>query len=264
MGKFKCDSSLCGGAYCCRNMETKPALTIGDYTRLGEHTGKPAEEVWRDYGSIVVEPAPTLGTGHYRLELSLSHDPCPYLNNVDKCSVYETRPLSCGSFPIFQFLLFPEELEEVFRDYKCLQKTDFPGEDQRRLGHKLKKIFKQEVDMDYKNLWRDLNSRKFTYVPTIGSFFVMAERAFRSQESRDPSMATRRSVELLKNIIVLGEYAKNRGFENKPTNMMCCHLLGPLLYPILEDEIAEKIRDADKSDYHRTTKLWKRISLKFD
>ncbi|MDI6721503.1 MAG: hypothetical protein QMD85_03870, partial [Candidatus Aenigmarchaeota archaeon] len=75
---FRCDPiNLCNGASCCTSMETKPALSVGDYIRLSKLTGEAPDRIWQEKGDVALYRDDDMDNGEYLILLSLPHDPCP-------------------------------------------------------------------------------------------------------------------------------------------------------------------------------------------
>ena len=103
---FKCDLEICGNARCCREDNTKPILSFGDYMRIGEYTGRKASEVWKEDGEVsLVMRQDQWGPNHFLIQMSLKHNPCVYLNDDNQCRIYEVRPFVCADFPISMYLV---------------------------------------------------------------------------------------------------------------------------------------------------------------
>ncbi len=97
--KFRCTG--CGN--CCK--EPLLPLTDADVRRITGHTGDPASEVVRfvDRDAIDMDDEPeafaSLRQGKRVMILRHERGGCRYLDDDDRCSIYEARPLGCRIFP---------------------------------------------------------------------------------------------------------------------------------------------------------------------
>lgn len=73
-------------ANCCKSHP--PLITSGDIKRIAKHLGMPPKTFKRKY---VLED--------FNGELSFNYLPCHFLQEDNKCSIYEVRPNACREFP---------------------------------------------------------------------------------------------------------------------------------------------------------------------
>ncbi len=111
---FKCDVQYCKDATCCRSVENKPGLSIGDLVRISKHISQDIHTLWQTRGELNLGPINETSSEVFNLELGFRHDPCPYLRS-NKCGIYPVRPVTCAGFP---FLL---QSTDNWQDYPCLK-----------------------------------------------------------------------------------------------------------------------------------------------
>ncbi len=93
-----------GCGRCCT--ETIVPVTDADVKRLMKHTGKKATEVVRFFGPDDVEWADGdeswihTTDGNRFLALIKSQNRCQFLDDANRCTVYDARPMTCRTFPL--------------------------------------------------------------------------------------------------------------------------------------------------------------------
>lgn len=260
---FKCDpKELCNGSACCRTLETRPSLGVGDYIRLSEYTGEPVVEIWRKKGNINLTHFKDMGKGGFVTTLSLIHDPCPYLSEDSTCDVYEVRPLCCADFPL-NLLIDQREKLKNYEGYKCLDGVQ-PSPKQTEQWKKLTQIMEREAELDCRFFWL---KRPSVYIPTIGAYFQLVEQAAHLQIARDPGAKNERSKRLLeasremRRLYEMGKVQKGLQAD------FYVSLITPVLFPVIEDQVAERLASLDGKVlelYKETSEEWKKLAKEME
>ncbi|MBW2999956.1 YkgJ family cysteine cluster protein [Candidatus Woesearchaeota archaeon] len=260
---FECKpNELCDGAHCCKSIETKLGAGLGDYIRLSKYTGEPMSQIWRTKGIADITSAKgTMRQGEFGINLGLLHDPCPYLSEDNKCSVYEVRPLDCGFFPLSLFVLHKDELEDTYAGYKCLQGVK-PKPVQLMLGKELLKIMDEEVKLELDSFWGGKALR--IYIPSVGDNSKLTVRAMDLMGKREYALHKERADKLLKAVQGLNRLFKTGEPIEARTYI---HLLSPVIFTLMEDEIAKKLDNLDEHViklFNRTSKKWRKLASKIE
>lgn len=93
-----------GCGRCCT--ETIVPVTDADVKRLMKHTGKKAEQIARFFGPEDVtwedgdESWIDTTDGKQFLALIKKNERCQFLDDANRCTVYEARPMTCRTFPL--------------------------------------------------------------------------------------------------------------------------------------------------------------------
>jgi Fe-S-cluster containining protein len=251
-------NELCERAACCRSLETRPTLGVGDYIRLSEYTGEPVTKIWRERGNINLTHFKGMGTGEFIATLSLLHDPCPYLSDDSACSVYEVRPLVCADFP-FNLLIEERERLEQYKDYDCLRDVR-PTPRQVKKWKELKGIMNREADLDCKFFWR---GRPTVTISTIGAYFELVKRAIDLQKVRDPEAKSERSRRLLESSSKMKDLLETGELQNGLQADLYISLITPALFPVIEEQVAWELARMDERTeelYRETSEKWKRLA----
>ncbi len=151
---FECKpTELCEGAACCSHPEMGIAASLGDYIRLSEHTGQPIDEIWVEKGNVVVAPNDKTNPGIAMALLGILHDPCPYLAEDFKCSVYDMRPLHCSVFPA-DLLTTNSRLAPEYGPFRCLNGVQMSPEHS-DMYDAMADHFEEESLVERTYLWQD-------------------------------------------------------------------------------------------------------------
>jgi len=257
---FRCEpGTLCEGAACCKRIDTTPGLGIGDYLRLSEATGEPAADIWRSKGDVHLTHYKNMPQGEFLVTLSLLHDPCPYLSAGNSCTVHESRPLACASFPLFLYMFRQEHMDGHYREYKCL-KGVVSSPEQIQLGHALHGITMDEARIE-NTLWK---VARYVCAPDFGVVFSAMEKARKMQAQRDPASTSPRSRRLAKSIHDIhslyeaGEHRKGIDAD------MFSSMISPIAFALFQDEVAQMLEDLGNGAelYADTTKRWRELAEK--
>ncbi|MFA4820101.1 MAG: YkgJ family cysteine cluster protein [Candidatus Aenigmatarchaeota archaeon] len=259
--EFKCDPyKLCEGAQCCRGNESYPSLSIGDYIRISGATGKPLTALWRDAGDVQLSDFSDLEKGEYLMTLSLLHDPCPYLTDDFRCSIYEARPLGCGSFPFLLFKYDPEQIRENYKHYACLHGIQ-PSREQIKFGEDVDTLMRKEAELDVRIMWS--GKPRYISVPNVAVYGKLALGANEMQERRDPAGRSYRSRRLLRAIDKMNSFVMDGTLSRGINTDLYISMVQPVVFTLVEDEIAKKLSSLTPDEiaaYGETTQRWKELA----
>ena len=255
---FICDpENLCDGATCCGRVGTQPWLSLGDYIRLADYTNESVIDLWRTKGNLKLTVLPSLRTGEFLVSLSLLHNPCPYLTQEHKCSVYEVRPTECAGFPLFLYLHHPEQIGTFYQDYRCLKGVR-PEPGQIELGKRLFEIQKEELLAEDKFLWTD--TRYSIYTPTLSSCMqyvtqCISEQKVRAEREHIPDDRFNQLASALNAMFSQYQHLKTAGAKTMLMDNAYTERLGIIASFILEDLISERLRNlcSDAYGFYRGT-----------
>jgi Fe-S-cluster containining protein len=260
---FNCEPwKLCEGTACCRIPETKPNLTLGDYLRLSQLTGKDITEIWTENGDVLLLN-PEDDDQRYDLFLSLIHDPCPYLL-TDKCEVHDAKPISCVAFPIHEYICGDDRFTDQTQErYPCLKDVK-PKPGQTKLGRQSIEIMLAENRIDDIVLWE--GKRPHLNISSIRDYRGLINEAMLKQDKRDPGREHIRTQRLISTTRKMEEI-RARG-ETIDTNEMG-EFLSPATFILFGDMVTQKMEELMNNEgalkaYNETTERWRQISGKFD
>ena len=235
---FECKTELCGGALCCTIPRSKPALSLGDFYRLSEHTGEPLPELWKSKGDLFPYTG-DLPAGLFCLTLSLLHDPCPYLKET-KCEVHEIKPTGCANFPDPEF---PHQKgsQEM---YPCLRDVKLSSEQITR-RKQLQDIQEIEVTAEAKYFWKEQPIVINAYTPS--DFFELVGQAVKIQQKKDSPAQSPRSQRLILAADKMARLVESGDIKTKGlTPFEYSSLLAPVVFPIFEEEVLEMLSNLDE------------------
>ena len=272
---FKCEPGrFCQDATCCRTVETQPCVSVGDFLRLSEYTDEPPEHIWKSRGDVSLSKHSDMKSGQFLVTLSLLHDPCPYLTDDSKCGIYAARPLGCASFPL---VLYAEQNESrrQYEHYACLKGAEARPE-QIGLWQQLRDILQTEAETEIAHFWRG----KTIYIDAskTSDYFRFAGQAMDLQLKRDPKLksydpetrpdcCSKRSVKLMKAIKQAIQMSNSGELQNDVKTYDYIELLRPVMFAVLEDDIAERLATLDgkaREMYKETSERWKNLSRKIE
>ena len=121
-----------GCGRCCT--ETIVPVTDSDVKRLMKHTGKKAQEIVRFFGTADVEwtdgDESWIHTtdGNRFLALIKAQNRCQFLDDDNRCTVYEARPMTCRTFPL-QIILNEAETKIENITLNRIVKKNYPRSD---------------------------------------------------------------------------------------------------------------------------------------
>ncbi len=261
---FECKpGELCDGSTCCKTRGTKPALSVGDFIRLSEATGKPITELWKTKGDATITTYSNLRMGEFLVSLGLLHYPCPFLSQENRCTVYDTRPLGCASFPSLLLESHSEQLDAHYSHYACLKGVKLSPR-QKRFWKELDQIMFEEAGADIRFLWK--NKPPYIHIPALGDYFKMAADAIIKQKERDPRADLCGSRRLIDTVNQMTGIVGRKEPDAGPIVFSTADFidaLTPVMYSIIEDDIAERLANLDKEalDFYKgTTARWKQLA----
>ena len=244
-------------------MRTKPTLSVGDYVRLSEYTGEPITEIWKSRGDVALHVYDT-ERGKFSVNLSLLHDPCSYLTEENRCGVHDARPLACASFPIFQFMFKEEEIKQGHYDIYGCMKNAMPKPEQIELGYELWRIMLAEAKYHLDFLGGE---PMYVNLPSTGNYFQLAGKACELQMSRDPLGMEKRTYMLKNSVEKMASLADEAVSGLVLDGSLYAHLLSPVMFSIMEDEIAGRLDNLDGRAleiYKKTTKRYEELARRIE
>jgi Fe-S-cluster containining protein len=257
---FRCEpGTLCDGARCCRSIESVPALSLGDYFRLSEYAGEPMARIWRNRGEIALSDFNDLRECEFLVSLGLMHDPCPYLSEDLMCGVYDARPLGCAAFPFFLLARNDRQLKENYSGYGCLDGIGMSRE-QVEFARELNSIMIEDADLTFEFLWE--GKPRYVHTPVLGDYIELCREAASLQIERDPGMQSERSKKLGRTISRMSGMIESGEFVNGLSADVYASMLRPVMFPIMEDEIAGKMENLPQEALERCGRIserWTRL-----
>src|SRR3989344_2743272 len=255
---FECKPNvLCKGAYCCTSIDTQPELTLGDFFRLSSFTHEPIVDIWRNKGNISLSQMPNHPQGIYAISLGLQHSPCPYLSEDYRCTIHNSRPLTCAGFPVFNASgKMGHKIEEAeLANYQCL-KDIVMKQRQSILGKELYLILQAETFLEIEHLWN--GTIKGVEFRTCQDYFDWIKQALKLQKERDSQLRSRKSLRLLQSAKTIVDLVEKDSIID---DMVVKHHLKYVVYAVREDEIAEMLANAEKFKpyYEETTRRFREI-----
>ena len=173
MAYHQCKPLYCSGNTCCRTVETKPSVTIGDLKRISDSTKNDISTIWEKNGELNLAEINPYDTENFVVNAGLIHDYCPYLkegmrnkgkysfsvynlfhswfihNIFNKgnygCSIYGVRPMTCAGFPLLL------ESWELWSDYRCMAGKDLSNR-QIEFAQRLEPLLEEETNKTNKIL----------------------------------------------------------------------------------------------------------------
>lgn len=255
MKYFECKpGELCEKADCCCSRETKPTLSVGDYLRLSEATGEPMDEIWKSKGMVTASPMPG---GLFMLNLSLEHDPCPYLSEM-KCSVYEARPIVCATFPMMMLANHPEQASgENFGGYKCLQNV-LPRPEELAQYETIDQILTEEAGIEM-----HLGSGRILDMRSTDQFYEFCITTRNIQREKDPLAKSRISKKLFEYQDKIHQIILTQSVHV----IEYSQVLGALATCLLDKKITKMLKNLDQASLKRlqeNSRKWKEVLKKID
>ena len=257
---FNCDPRQfnCRAA-CCRSANTSPALSVGDYLRMGAAIGEDPSQVWLKRGNIKLTLV-NEATGMFIITLGLLHDPCTFLSPEEKCQIYAMRPVACGSFPWKMLVDQPESLAVEYPDLACLKNIRLTP-DKAELYNRLVQIVRTEAQADLRYFWNQRMNH--TYVQDTTVFHNLYKGARKYLAEPKPFHSPERVVVLedvarkLENIIIGSEAVIMKPYE-------FANLAQTVYFFWSAEAVAQQLDDltpAAREAYKQTTEAWQEISL---
>ena len=259
---FSCESGkLCKDATCCRSVETKPSLTIGDYLRLAEYTGEDVTEIWRKKGDFLSLNSRD-DDKEYELFLSLLHDPCPYLSE-DGCEAHDTKPITCVAFPLHEYMCGDGFSDQSTKTYPCLKGVE-PHPEQIELGRQAIEIILDEKKMDAIFLWGQ--HPPHISISGISDYRGLVNHVMMKQDTLDPGRESTRTQRMINAARTMENLHATH--EIVDTNTMGS-LISPFAIALFGDVVTKKMKELMDNEqvlgfYAETTERWKQISGKID
>lgn len=258
---FRCDPGrLCEGAKCCTSQETQPSLSLGDFIRLSDASGKPMESIWREDGDVCLSHFQgMMPAGVFVVSPGLFHDPCPYLTRDLKCGVYATRPLGCRDFPINN-LASDEAWQERFptATYRCMDNVRLTDQHQEYLSF-LKIVLKEEGQLTLAYFFN--NTPSFVQLNNTSLLDTYTIQAVNIQRARDPTAALPRSKRLIRHTERLAKVLHDMT-AGRPREMMkdeLANMMQPAIYTLVEDDFANRFARIDEKTKAKFRDLDKRL-----
>lgn len=251
---FRCDPvNLCDGASCCRNVGSIPELSIGCYLTLSEFTGVPVVDIWEEKGGISLTAFPDLPNGVYKVGVGLFRDPCLYLSDDNRCSVYPARPLACAGFPFGLIEDEPDQINAIlYQDCRCISGVELSPE-QKRLNHELNALMKKESRLDLQHFWTD--GPKYYHLGKRSEYNGMAEMAIELQMERDPTMESPKSQSLLRAKDQFDATFREARGRIELSGHLYASFWAPVLSVLFKDAITMQFKSLDESvfeEYRKT------------
>jgi Fe-S-cluster containining protein len=253
---FVCDpDKYCKGVVCC-DTKRSPPLTVGDYFRLGEHTGKSMEQIWDEDGDVHLRYL-NKQPGVFRIELALLTDPCRYLQNA-RCTVYNSRPMSCAAFP-FAWASLKEQVSPKETDmFGCMKNARITA-GQWEFFEQLKKIMIEEDGLERLYFWEQ--GSEGIFIPNRGVFFSHMAAALKSQKTRDNGKESHRTRRLLDSYNKMSAALQDNTYK-KMSHWEFVDLIRPVAYSLHYDRIREKftsLSEEARTEYRKTSEQVREI-----
>ncbi|MFH1617856.1 MAG: YkgJ family cysteine cluster protein [Candidatus Margulisiibacteriota bacterium] len=268
---FVCDPSrFCLGNSCCSHPSTKPNVSVGDFLRISSLKNEPPALIWQRDGDLNLTDVKVRDRRNLIISLSLLHDPCHFLDDMNRCEVYLMRPLTCAMFPFNTFKYHPEELKDYRNTFACLQNVRTSSR-QLKFLEGLRRIIIDETKADMAFFW----GGKFPVIDvptTLDEFSLYAREAISISTlkyRRDPNdslnvergrRAAHAAAEIGKMLIDGSLYSSGMGSDKY------LDILRPILFCIYQDMIraafAKLSREA-LDHYNKITQNWVRLSEEF-
>ena len=198
--------------------------------------------------------------GEFIVTLGLLHDPCPYLSEDYRCKVYSARPLGCAVFPLHLLIDSSPQLKTNYKGYQCIRDVSL-SEGQKRLGQELRILLRESAEIDFEFFWK--KEPIYISTQTTADYFSLASQAIEAQMSLGRNKNHPRVKKMLQAVFEMQRIVDTREVLNGFAPDSYRALLSPVVYCLLEKEIADRMKVVDKSAidaYRKIDQRWYELS----
>lgn len=240
-------------------------LTLRDYHLIAKQTGQSVADLWKNNGNIAF--VPNYGGGQMvpmdKVKLtpwfSLTHDPCPYLNDDLQCDVYEARPIACAAFPIGVFEGDGRTIKDRPFTYPCLRKGVRVRGGQVAAVEECIGLLDRERAIEQEILGRPLAIRRFASICELGRYL---DRVKGEQLRNDPEQEMESTRRVVRNYEEIVEAFRKQDPRADIGHPWMHAMLGTFCYADKRDPIAESIaaiEDSLTDHFAETTGEYRRL-----